>query len=88
MPKFIYIIHLLCYVLFSFYNKLYISANSSAFASQSHCHLLMQYGGLHMFQKTKGNVVLLFPYFPSTSLTTPFLLTCLKALFLLLLSWA
>lgn len=27
MPKFIYIIHLLCYVLLSFYNKLYISAN-------------------------------------------------------------
>lgn len=34
-----------------------------------------------MHQKTKGNVVLLFPYFPSTSVTTPFLLTCLKPLF-------
>lgn len=33
MPKFIYIIRSLCYVLFSFYNKLYISANSSSFAS-------------------------------------------------------
>lgn len=38
-----------------------------------------------MLQKPKGNLVLLFPSFSPTSATTPFLFTCPKALFLLLL---
>lgn len=45
----------------------------------------MQYSGLRMLQKPKGNIVLLSPYFSSTSATAPFLFTCLTALFLLLL---
>lgn len=49
IPKFIYIIHSLCYVLFCFYNKLCISTNSSSFASQQHCCLPRQCGSLLMF---------------------------------------